>query len=51
MRGLPVRPAFRLRFAARRRPTFWLLRSRNENHAVRGGDEAAIQRPGLFFER
>jgi hypothetical protein len=25
-----VRPAFRLRFAARRRPTFWLLRSRNE---------------------
>ncbi len=29
-RGLPMRPAYRLRFAARRRLTFWLLRSRNE---------------------
>ncbi len=25
-----MRPAYRLRFAARRRMTFWLLRSRNE---------------------
>jgi len=25
-----MRPAYRLRFAARRRLTFWLLRSRNE---------------------
>ena len=42
------RPAYRLRFAARRRLTFWLLRSRDEISAVCGRRAAAIQRLRLF---
>jgi hypothetical protein len=44
-----MRPAYRLRFAARRL-TFWLLRNRNEITRFAGYGEAAIQRLS-FFER
>jgi hypothetical protein len=44
-----MRPAYRLRFAARRRLTFWLLRSHNETVRF-AATAAAIQRL-RFFER